>query len=140
MKPGMGAHQVRTSFIGNGTLHLRADGRQRIALGGDQPDVVGVAGTDDPRLHAAPQQHALVGRLAAAARIEGGAVQHDAGLGVDGHDRRRPLAQCGVAQLQALGRHDYLPWLATAAAAASAAAGSRYSPPRTMGRRLWSSR
>ena len=79
VQPGVGAHQRRTPVVVERALHRGSGRRDRVALGGDQVDVVGgLAGAGDPGLHAAPEQHAVVGRLAAAAGIERGAVEHDA--------------------------------------------------------------
>ena len=59
--------------------HRRPDRRHRIALGAARStQVVALADADDARLHAAPEQHAVVGRLAAAARVERRPVEHDA--------------------------------------------------------------
>ena len=77
VQAGVGAHQRGAALVLDGAADRGAGRRQRVVLGGDQVQVVALAGADDAGLHAAPQQHSVVGRLATAARVEGGAVQHD---------------------------------------------------------------
>ena len=63
----MGAHQRRTTGVIERALNGGPNGRQWLAVGWDQVDVVGgLTGTGDPRLHPAPQQDTLVRRLATA--------------------------------------------------------------------------
>ena len=77
VQPGVRAHQRGPALV----LERAADGgarrRERVALGGDQVQVVALARADDAGLYAAPEQHAVVRRLAAAAGVEGGPVEDD---------------------------------------------------------------
>ena len=92
-------------------------GRNRVALGRDQVELVALAGADDAGAHAAPEQHALVRRLPTAAGIERRPVQHDpAVLGprparsrpTPGPSRRRGRAGGCVSRRQSH-RHHGLP-------------------------------
>ena len=74
------------------TAHGGAGRRDRVGLVGDQVEVIGLAGAHDAGLHPAPQQHAVVRRLAAAARIEGRTVKHDP-VRAGGQHYGVPLAQ-----------------------------------------------
>ena len=77
-------------------------GGSGVALLRHEPQVVTAAGPDDAGLDAAPEQHAVVGGLSAAAGVEGGAVQDDA-LRIDVENHRVPLAQRGVSEVESLG-------------------------------------
>ena len=100
VQPGVGTHQPGAALVLHRADDLGAGRRQRVTLGGDQVGVVALAGADDPGLHALPQQHAVVRRLATAARVERRAVQHDALLGIGVQDRARPLAQGRVGKVE----------------------------------------
>ena len=71
VQPRVGPHQRGPPLV----LHRAADRgaryRNGIALGRDQVEVVPLPGAGDAGLHTAPEQHAVIGRLAAAAGIEG---------------------------------------------------------------------
>ena len=95
----MGAHQRGPALVFDGAADRGAGRRQRVAFGRDQVEVIALARADDPGLHAAPQQHAVIGRLAAAARIERRPVQDDA-LGVGREHRGVPFPQRLVVQLE----------------------------------------
>ena len=75
------------------------DRRQRVAFGRDQVEVVAFPDVGDAGLDPAPQQNAVVGRLAAAARIEGRLVQHDA-VGPGRQHDRVPVAQGLVVEFE----------------------------------------
>ncbi len=103
MKPRVGAHQQRPPVVLDGPTHGSAWRRHGIARSRDQVEVIALAGVDDPRLYALPHQHAMVGRLSTAARVEGGAVEDDASLAVGligPDDRAVPVAQTRVEQVQ----------------------------------------
>ena len=101
----VGAHQRGAPVVLDGAADGGAGRRQRVTLGGHQPLLaVRLAGVDDAGLDAAPQQHAVVRRLAAPAGVERGAVEHDPALAGGQHDGV-PLAQRGVVELEALGAH-----------------------------------
>ena len=86
-------------------------GRQRVAVERHQELVVAPPHVDDPRLDATPEQHAVIRWLAAAAGVEGRAVEDDPELGIGVQDGRLPLAQRRVGQLEPMGarrgRHAY---------------------------------
>ena len=104
VQPGVGAHQQAAPVVLDRAGDRGADRRDRVALGRDQVEVVALAGADDPGLHALPQQHAVVRRLATAARVEGGPVQHDAASGSDARATVHvPLAQGRVGEVEPLG-------------------------------------
>ena len=67
-----------TAGVLDRAAHRRTDRRERVALGRHQLEIVALADADDAGLHAAPEQHAVVGRLPAAAGVEGRPVEHDA--------------------------------------------------------------
>jgi hypothetical protein len=68
----------------------------------DQVEVVTLDRAEDSRAYAAPEQDALVRRLAATTGIEGGPVEHDAPLGVDPDDNRLPLSKRGVLKIETM--------------------------------------
>ncbi len=73
----------------------------------EQQDRLAVAGGDpaDQRLAAVVGEQADIGRLAAAARVEGAAVQHHAvGMGID--DPGVELGQIGILVVEGLGHGD----------------------------------
>jgi hypothetical protein len=99
VQAGVGAHQRGAPGVLDGAADGGARGRQRVTLGRDQVQVVALARAHDGGLHAAPQQHAVIGRLAAAARVERGPVQDDA-LRVGREHGAVPLPQRLVVQFQ----------------------------------------
>ncbi|MFC5211328.1 hypothetical protein ACFPM0_32935 [Pseudonocardia sulfidoxydans] len=99
----MGAHQAGAAFVVDRPADLGARRRDRVALGGDEVQVVAAEGADDPRPHPAPQQHALVRRLAPATGVERRPVEHDPALRVDGHHRRGEVANARIDQVETVG-------------------------------------
>ena len=99
----MRAHQRGAALVLQRTAHRRPGRGQRVAVRGQQVEVVALARAHDPGLHPAPQQDAVVGRLAAAARIERGPVEHDPLLGVGIEHDGVPLAQRLVRELEPVG-------------------------------------
>ena len=102
---------------------------------GTQVDVVrALARVHDPGLHAAPQQHAVVRRLAAAARVEGGPVENDpVRSGVEHH--RVPLAQRLVVKVKPMcPAHARQPTAASCGARATRRRGRRDWAQRARGR------
>src|SRR5215469_18753333 len=95
----MRAHQCSTAIVGEGATHRRTGWRHRITVGGYQVKVVALPGPRDPGLHTAPEQYALVRRLAATAGIERRPVKHDAVLAGMQHDGV-PLSQRLIGQLE----------------------------------------
>ena len=89
VQAGVRAHQRGPALVLDRAADRGARRRHRIAVGRDQVQVIALAGAGDAGLHAAPQQHALVRRLAAAAGVEGRPVQDDAVL-AGLRARRRP--------------------------------------------------
>ena len=73
----MGAHQSGPPAIFHGAAYGCARRRKRIAFPGDQVEIVALPRAGDARLHAAPEQHPVVRRLTATARVEGRSVEHD---------------------------------------------------------------
>jgi len=72
----------------------------------EEHEVVALTDADDAGLHAAPQKHAVVGRLATAAGVERRSVQHDTGfvrLGSAVQDGGVPLTQRLVGELEPMG-------------------------------------
>jgi hypothetical protein len=100
MQPGVGPHQLSTPFVVERAAHGRADRRYRVAVLRHQEEVVAADRPDDPRPYAAPQQHTLVRRLAAATGIERGPVEHDPALRIHPDDRRVPLPHRRIVQIQ----------------------------------------
>jgi hypothetical protein len=92
VQAGVRAHQRGPALVLDGAADRGAGRRQRVAFGRDQVQVVALARPLDPGLHPAPQQDAVVGRLAAAARVEGGPVKHDP-VGVGREHRAFPFPQ-----------------------------------------------
>ena len=106
VQAGMGAHQAGAAFVVDRAAHAGAGRRDRVAGRGDQVEVVALAGVHDPGLHALPDQHAVVRRLAAAAGIERRPVEHDAGLRIRRirpDDRAVPLPDARIGPVQAVG-------------------------------------
>src|SRR5579859_2950698 len=92
VQAGVGAHQRGAPVVLERAADRGAWWRQRVTLGRDQVQVVALARAGDAGLHPAPQQHAVIGRLAAAAGVERRPVQDDA-LGVGREHGGVPLAQ-----------------------------------------------
>src|SRR5215468_8062430 len=99
----MGAHQHAASLVLDRARHVRADGRRWVTLDGDEVEIVALAGAGDTRLDTAPEQNAVVGWLATAARIERRTIQHDAALGVAREHRAGPFAKRGIGKVEPLG-------------------------------------
>ena len=79
VQAGVGAHEQRAAVVlDRARAPAVPTGGTGSPGGRDQVEVVALAGADDAGLHALPEQHAVVRRLAAAARVEGRPVQHDA--------------------------------------------------------------
>ena len=72
------AHERRPAIVLDGAAHGGSDRRHRVAVEGHEVLVVAASHVDDAGLDTAPQQHAVVRRLSAAAGVEGRAVEHDA--------------------------------------------------------------
>lgn len=98
MQSRVRAHQCRALIVLNGSGDNAADRGKGIAVSGNEPQVVDAASVDDARLHAAPEQHAVVGRLPAAAGVEGRSVEHDPVVGGCRDNDRLPFAKRGVAE------------------------------------------
>src|SRR6185369_15484559 len=71
VQAGVRTHEEAPALILDGAGDLDPNRRQRVARLRDQIEVVALARARDPGLHAIPQQHAVIRRLAATARIEG---------------------------------------------------------------------
>ena len=99
--------------------HARVDGGQLGARLDRVPDVVAaLLGADDPpRAAGVTGQRAFIGRLAAAAGVEDGAIEEDGvRLGVDVDDGRIGLAQVGIGVAEVLAHEQRLPaWQEVAA-------------------------
>jgi len=99
VQAGVGAHQRRTTCVLDRAAHSRTDRRERVTLKRHKPQVLALVDSGDPGLHSAPEEHAVVGRLAATAGVEGRPVQHDA-LGVDVDHHGVPLAKGLVGEFE----------------------------------------
>src|SRR5262249_18142367 len=77
MQPRVGPHQRAAPFIFDRAANSGSRRRYRVAFRRDQVLLVALAYPDDAGLDAAPQEHAVVRRLAAAARVKRGTVEND---------------------------------------------------------------
>src|SRR6188472_3310728 len=99
----MRAHQARAALVVKAPSYARAYLGQRVSLGRQEVEVVTFARTDNPRPDIAPQQYAVIGRLATAAGIERRPVQHNALIGVSEQHGSGPLAYRWVFEVEAVG-------------------------------------
>jgi hypothetical protein len=98
----MRTHEAGAAFVIEATVDACAGRRQGVSLGRQEVEVVTLARADDPSPDIAPQQHAVIGRLPAAAGIERGPVQNDALIGVSKQHSGAPLADRGVVEVEAV--------------------------------------
>jgi hypothetical protein len=77
--------------------------RQWVSLDRQQVEIVTLPRTNDPSPNIPPQQHAVIGRLPAAAGIKRGSVQHNALVGISEQHSSCPLANRGVFEVQTVG-------------------------------------
>src|SRR6476659_9852268 len=98
----MRTHKAGTAFVVEATVDARACRGYGISLSRQQIEVVTLARADDPGTDIAPQQHAVIGRLPAAAGIKRGPVQNDALIGVGEQHIGVPLADRGVLEIEAV--------------------------------------
>jgi hypothetical protein len=99
----MRTHEAGAAFVIEAAVDACARRGQRVTLGRQEVEVVTLARTDDSSPNISPQQHAVIGRLPAAARIERGPIQNDALIGVSEQHSGTPLADCGVVEVKAVG-------------------------------------
>ena len=99
VQAGVGPHQRGAPLVLDRAPDRGSRRRHRVASAGIRYSSSPLLHPLDPGLHPAPEQHAVVGRLTAAAGVERRAVEHDPVLaGVE--DGRVPLAQGLVVKLE----------------------------------------
>ena len=102
VQAGMRTHEAGAAFIVEATAYGCAGRGQGVSLGWQEVEIVTPARADDPSPDIPPQEHAVIGRLPAAAGIERGPVQNDALIGVSQQHGSAPLADRGVVEVESV--------------------------------------